>query len=210
MMKFLRTYTATLVLLLLFISTEAFAQQNGTINGKVTTADRQDIAGVTVSLKHTKYNALTNTNGEYIISKARADSYQVVSSYIRREAQEQAAIVKTSEVTTVNFVLKESSLQLNTVIVSSSKNNRPTNAVAKIPLKNLENPQVYSSVSSDLIKEQGGNYAGVYKVIDNNVTGVFELPSYALMNASLSYDTKYFRVACHANNITNQTYYIGY
>ncbi|WP_199120608.1 carboxypeptidase-like regulatory domain-containing protein [Pedobacter sp. ASV28] len=165
-MKFLKTYTQALVLLLLLISTEAFAQQNGTNNGKVTTADGQGVVGVTVSLKHAKYSALTNTNDEYTISKARAASYQVVSSYIELGTQEQAAIVKTSEVTTVNFVLKESSSQLNEVIVSSSKNNRPTNTVAKMPLKNL--------------------------------------------SVSLSHETKYFRVAYHANNITNQQYFIGY
>ena len=61
-----------------------------------------------------------------------------------------------------------------------------------------------------LIIGLGSNYAGVYKVIDNSVTGVFKLPSYTLLNASLAYDTKHFRVSCTANNITNQEYYIGY
>ncbi|MBE9585830.1 TonB-dependent receptor [Mucilaginibacter sp. JRF] len=56
----------------------------------------------------------------------------------------------------------------------------------------------------------GGNYAGVYKVIDNSVTGVFELPSYTLLNASLFYDSDRYRITLNGNNLTNKQYYTGY
>lgn len=56
----------------------------------------------------------------------------------------------------------------------------------------------------------GGNYAGVYKVIDNSVVGVFELPSYTLVNAGVFYNADKFRFTFNANNITNKKYYIGY
>jgi len=56
----------------------------------------------------------------------------------------------------------------------------------------------------------GGNYAGIYKVIDNSVVGVFELPSYTLLNASLFYNSDRFRISFNGNNLTNRKYYIGY
>jgi iron complex outermembrane receptor protein len=56
----------------------------------------------------------------------------------------------------------------------------------------------------------GGNYAGEYKVIDNSVTGVFILPSYALLNASLFYNADNYRITFNANNVTDKEYYIGY
>ncbi|MHC8947521.1 TonB-dependent siderophore receptor [Sphingobacterium hungaricum] len=56
----------------------------------------------------------------------------------------------------------------------------------------------------------GANYAGEYKVIDNSVVGEFILPSYSLVNASLFYNAKRFRITCNVNNLTNETYYIGY
>jgi len=56
----------------------------------------------------------------------------------------------------------------------------------------------------------GGNYAGIYKVIDNSVVGVFELPSYTLLNASVFYNADRFRFTFNVNNLTNQKYYIGY
>jgi iron complex outermembrane receptor protein len=56
----------------------------------------------------------------------------------------------------------------------------------------------------------GGNYAGIYKVIDNSVTGVFELPSYTLLNGGVFYNSNKFRVGFNVNNITDKAYYIGY
>lgn len=56
----------------------------------------------------------------------------------------------------------------------------------------------------------GGNYAGVYRVIDNSATGVFDLPGYTLINGSIFYNSTKFRIAFNLNNITNKEYYIGY
>jgi iron complex outermembrane receptor protein len=56
----------------------------------------------------------------------------------------------------------------------------------------------------------GGNYGGTYKVIDNSTTGVFLLPSYTLLNGSIFYDARRFRVSFAVNNITDEVYYTGY
>jgi len=56
----------------------------------------------------------------------------------------------------------------------------------------------------------GGNYGGTYKVIDNSVTGVFFLPSYTLLNGSVFYNARRFRVSFAVNNITDEVYYTGY
>jgi iron complex outermembrane receptor protein len=56
----------------------------------------------------------------------------------------------------------------------------------------------------------GGNYAGIYKVIDNSETGVFDLPSYTLLNATLYYNGQHVRVSLNGNNLLNKQYYIGY
>ena len=56
----------------------------------------------------------------------------------------------------------------------------------------------------------GGNYAGIYKVIDNSQTGDFYLPSYTLLNTSLFYNSGKIRFTLNVNNINNKEYYIGY
>ncbi|WP_257668072.1 TonB-dependent siderophore receptor [Parapedobacter tibetensis] len=56
----------------------------------------------------------------------------------------------------------------------------------------------------------GGNYAGKYRVIDNSITGEFDLPSYLLLNAGLFYNLDHYRISFNLNNLTNKEYYIGY
>jgi iron complex outermembrane receptor protein len=56
----------------------------------------------------------------------------------------------------------------------------------------------------------GGNYVSELNILDSQVTGTFTLPSYAIMNATLFYDTAAFRVAVNINNLTDQEYYTGY
>lgn len=56
----------------------------------------------------------------------------------------------------------------------------------------------------------GGNYASRYKVIDNSKTGIFYLPEYAVLNGSLFYNAKHFRITVTLNNITSEVYYTGY
>ena len=56
----------------------------------------------------------------------------------------------------------------------------------------------------------GGNHASEYRVIDNSITGVFDLPSYTVLNASVFYSPERFRIALNVNNVLDEEYYIGY
>lgn len=74
------------------------------------------------------------------------------------EKQEKHISLRAGEALTLNFKLAESSTDLNEVIVTDMSSNRfysdSNFTVAKLPLTDLENPQVYNSVSSRLLKEQ--------------------------------------------------------
>jgi iron complex outermembrane receptor protein len=56
----------------------------------------------------------------------------------------------------------------------------------------------------------GGNYASDNKVINDAALGVFTLPSYTVLNASVFYDQPKFRVSAKMDNLTNEKYWIGY
>jgi iron complex outermembrane receptor protein len=56
----------------------------------------------------------------------------------------------------------------------------------------------------------GGNYAGDNKIINSKSVGVFTLPSYTVLNASVFYDHAKFRFAVKADNLTDKKYWIGY
>ncbi len=55
----------------------------------------------------------------------------------------------------------------------------------------------------------GGNYASDNKII-NGSTGTFTLPAYTVLNSSLFYEQRKFRIALNVNNFTNEKYWVGY
>ena len=90
----------------------------------------------------------------------------------------------------------------------------PGRAIGGQGPQNLANFWATYRISSGSLKNAGlgfgGNYAGEYKVIDNSKTGVFVLPSYTLLNASVFYNASHFRISLNVNNLTSKEYYIGY
>jgi iron complex outermembrane receptor protein len=141
---------------ILFICCSVFAfAQNGSISGNIKTADGSVAEAVVVSLKGTTKGASTNQNGDYQIRNIKPGTYQLFVSLIGLLPQEQAVTVEAGKKLVINFVLKESTAQLNEVVISSRNGNKVNNVVAKMPLKKLENPQVYNTVSSEIMKQQG-------------------------------------------------------
>ncbi|MGV3761739.1 TonB-dependent siderophore receptor [Parapedobacter sp.] len=140
-------------LLLLFAVGLTYAQ-TGTISGSVTTYDGSPAESVNVRIKGTNRGATVDRSGSYHINNVQPGRLTIIASFIGLETQERTITVASGATVTVNFVLPESAAQLREVIVSSQRPaNKPTN-VAKIPLKNLENPQIYNTVSAELMRQQ--------------------------------------------------------
>ncbi len=143
-----------LALIFYFVAAKAFAQ-NGTISGSVRTSDGEPVELVMVNVKGTAKGALTDRNGKYQIRNIQPGLHRLIASFVGLEKQEQTIEVAAGGITTLDFTLKESSARLQEVIVSARNLNRENVIVAKIPLKKLENPQVYNTVSSEIMKQQG-------------------------------------------------------
>jgi len=144
-------YYVTILFLSLSIGTWA---QTGTINGTVHTVDARPAESVNIAVKGTHRGATADANGNYQITNVREGTQVVVASFIGLETQEQTVRIREGETTVVNFVLAENEAQLREVIVSAQRSPNRNTQVAKIPLKNLENPQVYHSVSAEVMKQQ--------------------------------------------------------
>jgi iron complex outermembrane receptor protein len=56
----------------------------------------------------------------------------------------------------------------------------------------------------------GGNISSELSILDSQVTGVFRLPGYTVVNTSLFYNTNTFRLALNVNNLADKQYYTGY
>ncbi|WP_183565410.1 TonB-dependent receptor [Mucilaginibacter sp. SP1R1] len=128
--------------------------QTGTISGSVKTSDGNAAQAVSIAIKGTSKGTLTDQNGKYLI-RIKPGTYQLTAFLIGLTKEEQTVEVKSGENATTNFILKESSAQLNEVTISGRNANKVNDIVAKMPLKKLENAQVYSVVSSEIMKQQG-------------------------------------------------------
>lgn len=146
------------IFLLLFSASLSFAQ-TGNIEGSVKTSDGKPADLVTINIKGTGKTALTDKKGVYYLKNVKTGKYTLTATFIGLAKQELAVAVKSGETVSADFILSENADQLQEVIISSRNVNRVTAAVAKMPLKNLENSQVYSSVSSEILKQQAiSNY----------------------------------------------------
>lgn len=135
-----------------------YAQQRGTVKGKVITSDSKPADFVTVGLKGTKYGTITDVNGDYTL-KAPAGSYTLMVSAVGIQSVEtQISIIANQTLNIPMVTLNTSMAQLDEVNVAANRANRYTrkisNDAAKIPLNNLENAQSYTTITNELLKEQ--------------------------------------------------------
>lgn len=131
-----------------------YAQSTGSVSGAVSTSDGNPAELVSILLKGTGKTSFTDKNGNYQIRNIKPGSYTLIASSVGLQKQEQTIEIKAGETATATFTLKENLAELQEVIISSRNPNKVNTEVAKMPLKNLENPQVYNSVSKEILKQQ--------------------------------------------------------
>ena len=149
----------------------AWSQATGTIRGIVKTSDDNPAEFVNVSLEGTSKGAIAGVTGTYEINKVQPGNYVLVASFVGLQSQKQPVEVKAGEVTIINFVLMENATRLEEVIISARAGlNKEESYVSKMPLKKLENPQVYNSVSTEILRQQAiTNFDDAFR----NIPGVF-------------------------------------
>lgn len=130
----------------------------GNVRGLVQTSDGQPAGFVNVSIKGSSKGSLTGEQGDYMIRNVAEGSHILVVQLVGYAAVEIPIDIVADETVTAPAVsLKESLNQLEEVQVKGNVNrfaDKESDYVARLPLKNLENPQVYSTVNKDLISEQ--------------------------------------------------------
>jgi iron complex outermembrane receptor protein len=147
------------LLLSLLLGPMALAQNAGTVKGTIKTSDGEPASFVTITLKGTNKGASTDNAGAFRIRNVAAGQYILVATYIGFETKEHAIEVRAGETVTVpEIFLSESAHQLHEITINESRTNpfdrKQSEFVAKLPLTNIENPQVYSIISAELLKDQ--------------------------------------------------------
>lgn len=132
-------------------------KNGGTVNGTVTTRDGQPAGFVTVSIRG-QHSVQADEQGHFTLGNIEAGTYTVTASYVGLRTQQQPVTVTAGGTVTVTFTLSEDAQTLQEVVVNGERVNKfadkETEYVARMPLGNLENPQVYSTVTKELMTEQ--------------------------------------------------------
>lgn len=130
---------------------------NNTIQGVITTSDGHPASNVTVRLKEISKGTVTNQSGEFLFKNIANGRFQLEISMVGFQTIRQTVSMENGKSVVLQIVLKTSSQKLEEVVVSSGGNRfakKESEDVSKLPLRNLENPQVYSVVGKELMKEQ--------------------------------------------------------
>jgi len=151
------TFKKILTTLLIFSALVSWAQDKASISGTVVLNDNTPAENISIELKGTAYSTATNEQGMYEFKNIKPGTYVIRVSSVGIMTVEETVTLAWGEKTTVNFVLSESSEQINEVVIESQKNKfarQTSETVSKMPLKDIENPQVYNTISAELLKEQ--------------------------------------------------------
>lgn len=148
------------VLILVFLGlSPAYAQNTGAIRGQVLTSDGQYAPSVAVAIKHTGKGTHTNQQGEFEIRNVTPGPYTLMISFVGLQEREVPVQVSPGQTIRLDdIILNEDAQQLSEITISGSKTNpfqkRQSEYVSKLPLDNLENAQVYSTITSELLTQQ--------------------------------------------------------
>ncbi|NML22231.1 TonB-dependent receptor [Pseudoflavitalea sp. G-6-1-2] len=144
---------------------------NATVKGKITTTDGNPAPFVTVSLKGTHKSTMTTEEGTFQLNNVKPGNYVLVVSQVGVESQEKNITIQDKEVIALSISLKETSKQLEAVVVEARKtlNGRPV-SIGKLDIDPLDLPQAITIVSAQTLKDQ---QAQRLSDVIKNVNGVY-------------------------------------
>ncbi|HEX6982436.1 MAG TPA: TonB-dependent receptor [Balneolaceae bacterium] len=176
-MNFLKKMLSALysALLLLFMASSASAQ-TGTIVGQVTNRAQQPVANINVTLEGTHFGSAADQQGFYKIEGVPADKYTLIVTGVGYQTEKRLVTVENGETVTINVVLSSQKQELQEIVVDGNKVNKYatqiSSYVSKLPIKNINNPQVYNTVSSELLEDQ---VVTSFAQALTNAPGIFKL-----------------------------------
>ncbi len=134
----------------------AAADEAAQLHGKVLTSDGKPAAYCLVSIEGVA-SVHVDEYGNYVLEDLPPGTYTLAVSYVGQQVT-QTITIAAGDNTAEDFTLSTSGQKLSEIMIVGDKytiaSRKESPNVARMPLKYLENPQVYSVVDKELIKEQ--------------------------------------------------------
>lgn len=150
----------TLILLftLALFSGSLSAQQNERIHGKIMLSEQAPVKNALLRLVNTSYQAKTNNLGEFYFDNVTPGEYtlQVVLNDIEL-MREQIRIEQDVYIIPTVYAPAQNNVIEGITVYAFSRNkfmDKDSTSISKMPLKSLENPQAYTIINQQILKEQ--------------------------------------------------------
>jgi iron complex outermembrane receptor protein len=146
-------------LITVFISIVTIQGQNNIVKGKIVSEQNIPIPNVNVSILNTTKGTNTNSLGEFEINGLETGTYQLRASFLGYQTKDIQLKINNNKVFILQtIILQETEEKLNEIKIEANSISKFIKSegvyVSKLPLKNIENPQVYNSISNEILKEQ--------------------------------------------------------
>lgn len=132
--------------------------QNSSISGQVLDVNGEPLKGVSVYIKSSNTGVETNVDGFFKINNLTAASYSLVLSHLGFQTKVIPIDLTLNNIDLNQITLVEGNEILNEIVINTDLNNkfsrRQTAYVSKLPLRDIENTQVYSTVTNALLESQ--------------------------------------------------------
>lgn len=160
------------LLLFVFASSIVYGQ-NGQIKGTVRAADGEPGAYVNISLKNTSRGTVSDQNGKFEIRNVVPGDYILIASFVGLETSQVSITVRENELTQVpDLILKESSHQLQQIIISGSRDKYKTDKTSpslRITTPIMEVPQNIQVITKEVLADQQA--FDMLESVQRNVSG---------------------------------------
>ncbi|TBO39811.1 TonB-dependent receptor [Pedobacter kyonggii] len=147
----------SLTFLLSLFSLFSFAQQFGTIKGKISTSNGKAAAFISIGLKGKGQGTTSDDNGLYTINRVKAGTYTIKASAVGIDASEKNITITAGETKIIDFVLKENDQALEEITIAGINQKYKVSlpsATLRLNEPLLEAPQNIQIVSNGILKDQ--------------------------------------------------------
>ncbi|MBX7139986.1 MAG: TonB-dependent receptor [Chitinophagales bacterium] len=170
-MTYLYRFASIWLVFISFFSVQrVYAQPAGyTVKGVVTSANGEKMDAAGIYLENTKYNALTSSDGSFVIRNVASGQYRLICTYLGYQKFEQEITVSNQNLQ-VNIALQPDVKVLEQVVIIGQKE---VNTVQRMP--EIEGTMVYAAKRNDVIQmdRQNSNTAQVVqRQIFSKVPGI--------------------------------------
>jgi len=151
-----------LLLLTLFLVSFVSIAQSTAIEGTILDNNQSPIIGVNVLIKNTTKGTTSDVDGNFKIKNITNGDYVISVSYLGYKTKEiEVLIINNESVALGNITMYEGNEILNEVVIDIDRKNKFSRKqsayVSKLPLKNIDNSQVYNTITNQLLISQSVN-----------------------------------------------------